>query len=859
MCVLLLPDCNVNFFGKPEGHCVRCPIECDCSGDMVAGCYPIIVRGLVESDEFGNIVAGAPVTPFIIVAMLPCPRTTTGLSLCNPDKRPWQDFYAIAQRGPPAPLMGGAMDAANGSFHSSSSSPLRATDDAPFRGIAASGAGWCAEGHTSRLCARCSNGYFSSGRWCLRCMNVPTHVVLLVFNLAIGALLVVFLYRKSPGTGIAAAELTEYVAREQAAQRHVPFREHTAGASLSTSHITGGNGGHTNGALFTSDSGVWESPISTAASSAASVANPAKLLVFFTQQLSVLLRTSTSLPRVLAGLLTAVSATGSGFSFSSLPSLECLHTGWSLRAQCVGALAGPVLLGVVCLLIKFWKHKNVPPRLDAAVSESDFHALVQRASVQSKASRAYGVCLSSAYLLAFPSAYTCISALTCTDLREWHVAPESDSNDGRPTSHHRAPTPIFLNLYPGVQCDATWARTTLPLALAGVLFWFVAFPLGSTMFFRRMRRQAMTAPARERGGGEAAKAVAAWPVCADLLQPFKPQWWWWEQLLLARRLTLCAIVAIIPGDSVFLPLCLVLLFEFSALVQHYAQPYRHTALNVAELASLYLLLLNYISSVVFATAFSVGTGGFGTSEDVWASLLFAANLVFLLALLGALSSRVRSAYARARDAVKRFLAARGWTSRYDSSRFSAPPRCASPPSASSSAAPSSANSPPPSSGGRDGSFSPINLGAANNNAIVPNVTHSPKAARPPMPMHFRTAPEFGQVQTGTAPAPMRQSTRPRMVRDQAGVLRQVDYHVNERDYSLSQAQAPLLAGPSFSHVGSHIGSVSRAHGSGRSSPAPAHLLYQPPSQIHQQQQAAAAAAAAAAHDEHEREYFLQDH
>jgi hypothetical protein len=98
-----------------------------------------------------------------------------------------------------------------------------------------------------------------------------------------------------------------------------------------------------------------------------------------------------------------------------------------------------------------------------------------------------------------------------------------------------------------------------------------------------------------------------------------------------------------------------------------------------------------------------------------------------------------------------------------------------------------------------------------------------------------------------------------MVRDQAGVLRQVDYHVNERDYSLSQAQAPLLAGPSFSHVGSHIGSVSRAHGSGRSSPAPAHLLYQPPSQIHQQQQAAAAAAAAAAHDEHEREYFLQDH
>jgi len=832
-----LCTCNTNSFGR-DGHCVRCPSECDCSGDIVAGCYPIIQSGLVVSDAFGNVVEQASIRPFVITAMLPCPRTTTGASLCNPNGVAWKHFYDVQVTDASEPA-----------------------DDVELRGLrqqwlggASVASDWCYSGHTGRLCAQCSAGWFASGRWCLTCQSVPVHALLLVGNLAIGLLLVVFLYRKSPGTGVAAAELTEYVARMQAAKMRSPFG---SAASASLSNSSGGAGVFTNNfaSEVDSGSGTWGSPISTAPSTEASAANPAKLLVFFTQQLSVLLRTSTSLPEMLAGLLTAVSAAGSGFSLSSLLALECLHTGWSLSAQCVGALAGPLLLGVVCLLIKFYKHKYTPPKLDAAVSVSDFNVLVERAAVQSRASRAYGVVLSTAYLLAFPSAYTCISALTCTDLREWHVGSAAATASSAAGFSPSSRTPVFLNLYPAVECDSNWATSVLPHALVGVLFWFVVFPVGSTMFFRRMRAAAMAAPERERGGGEAAKAVAAWPVCSDLLQPFKPRWWYWEQVLLARRLTLCLLVAVIPSDSVFLPLCLLLLFEFSALLQHYAQPYRHAALNAAELASLYLLLLNYLSSVVFQTAFSVGSGGFGQSEDVWAALLFAANLIFLLGLLGALSSRVRRAYARVRDAIKRRMAARGW--------ISLPEQPHSHPGGGS-------GSVSPAIGGRGDSFSPVNLSAAASPVLSPSQLHSPKPARPPYyPPHgnYRTAPEGMLGGGGGSGASRNARGAGRMVRDPSGVLQ---YYENGGASLSSTGLQPLLAhaGPSFSSgaygpasagMGSHVssGRMTLPTTSGRTSPASA--LFQP--------QAAASAAGGAVlaaganpvgSQDAEQEYYLQD-
>jgi hypothetical protein len=75
-------------------------------------------------------------------------------------------------------------------------------------------------------------------------------------------------------------------------------------------------------------------------------ANPLRLLVFHTQQLSLLLLTAGSMPGALAGLLSIFSSAGNGFSLSSLTAMECLQSAWSVPHQCWAALLGPVLVGM---------------------------------------------------------------------------------------------------------------------------------------------------------------------------------------------------------------------------------------------------------------------------------------------------------------------------------------------------------------------------------------------------------------------------------------------------------------------------------------------------------------------------------
>jgi hypothetical protein len=247
---------------------------------------------------------------------------------------------------------------------------------------------------------------------------------------------------------------------------------------------------------------------------------------------------------------------------------------------------------------------------------------------------------------------TALGALSCTDGREWPA--------------------LYLNAHPWQRCDAHWKRQILPPAIIGAIFWCVAFPVASTLLLRRLHRRlasgigisaaaaaagaGATAPANLIGAGLALQsrpaspfppsALSAWSLSGGLLSPFAPRLWYWEQILLLRRLSLAAAVALIPAHSIYLPLALLALVQMAALLQHWARPFTHKMLNSAELASLYLLLINYISALVLQAgggAGDSGAGSVGQSAPGWTALLLAANLLFILALVAALFAFARRA------------------------------------------------------------------------------------------------------------------------------------------------------------------------------------------------------------------------
>ena len=83
-----------------------------------------------------------------------------------------------------------------------------------------------------------------------------------------------------------------------------------------------------------------------------------------------------------------------------------------------------------------------------------------------------------------------------------------------------------------------------------------------------------------------------------MLGPHSSRRWYWEQILLARHLQLVAAVNIIPASSPYVPLTLFVLIQLSALLQHWSHPFGTPVRNFAELASLYLLLINSLSSII---------------------------------------------------------------------------------------------------------------------------------------------------------------------------------------------------------------------------------------------------------------------
>jgi hypothetical protein len=130
-----------------DGICFPCPTDCQCSGNRIQGCWPVVSLGWISGAQIadGNVHVQA-VTPFSIEQILPCSSTVSGESLCNGDFIMWTSFYALRRVGVSKVV----------------------SEDAPE--------GFCFPGHTGRLCAECSSGQRENelnAMRKLRCLCLP--------------------------------------------------------------------------------------------------------------------------------------------------------------------------------------------------------------------------------------------------------------------------------------------------------------------------------------------------------------------------------------------------------------------------------------------------------------------------------------------------------------------------------------------------------------------------------------------------------------------------------------------------------------------------------------------------------------
>lgn len=119
----------------------------------------------------------------------------------------------------------------------------------------------------------------------------------------------------------------------------------------------------------------------------------------------------------------------------------------------------------------------------------------------------------------------------------------------------------------------------------------------------------------------------------DAFQPltvvYVPERSWWFVIMALRRFLLVVVVAFTPYDSPVLPLLLFAVIQGSAVLQHRWQPYGSPTDNIAELLSLYLLLINYFSSSVADLEVWV----FNREELVaWFDVLLFLNITFVVLL-----------------------------------------------------------------------------------------------------------------------------------------------------------------------------------------------------------------------------------
>lgn len=128
--------------------------------------------------------------------------------------------------------------------------------------------------------------------------------------------------------------------------------------------------------------------------------------------------------------------------------------------------------------------------------------------------------------------------------------------------------------------------------------------------------------------------------------PFRDKCKSFECVLVVRNFIVAFLVCFVPFASVLLPLILVAFLQANALLHHLIHPYESDFDNYAQLASLYLLLISYLSGILIFFAESHAS----TIAVAWTWVVLMANIIFIAVLVWSI---VRSALQRFRSAVAR--------------------------------------------------------------------------------------------------------------------------------------------------------------------------------------------------------------
>jgi hypothetical protein len=462
-------------------------------------------------------------------------------------------------------------------------------------------------------------------------MSAPMHVIILLLNLLFLAAIIAYVYKQQPTDQVARQTLLTYLHEERSTLLAVGInRQRKQKAALPPMLDVPLEERFRSAPSSPSSSVTADVPVAIVVSSpqsrSAAVDNPLKLLIFHSQQLSLLFLSSVSLPTMLGGFVRVSSNASTGFSPSSLLAMDCLGS-WTLEHKCLMALLTPMIICAVAAANRWWHLRRVRNAIPfdaraggaapARSTESDSD------DAQTLSNKINGTCMAMMYMLLMPCVQVSLTALGCTDTRE---------------SAH-----TYLNLQPFVRCDDHWRTRIFPPAFLAMLWWCVVFPLGTTLLMRRMHHRLVdvanlrssstsshqfTESASSSSSFSSSSsslessidgtALRSWSLYSGLMSPFSARYWYFEQILLLRRLALAAVVCIIPQQSLYLPLLLLAVIQCSALAQHAAAPYRSAWLNRGETISLFLLNLNYLTALVEQSAMAQAAGGSnGANDRVW--------------------------------------------------------------------------------------------------------------------------------------------------------------------------------------------------------------------------------------------------
>src|SRR5262249_45373277 len=104
-------------------------------------------------------------------------------------------------------------------------------------------ADWCLEGHQGRLCSQCRPGFFDQGRACQRCYAKAVHVLIVLANLALVAVLGALFWMQQTKAAAMQTALGEYVQRQRDAAMFAPHPDDMTGSEdlsfASGAHVSG--------------------------------------------------------------------------------------------------------------------------------------------------------------------------------------------------------------------------------------------------------------------------------------------------------------------------------------------------------------------------------------------------------------------------------------------------------------------------------------------------------------------------------------------------------------------------------------------------------------------------------------------